>query len=77
VLTYVANMLLAYVLRATDERKTGVQPVACTPQHVSTIVYSHLQEVKKVKFFPLQAQCGPRLGRGIALLFHDRGTRRG
>ena len=26
---------------------------------------------------PLQAWCGPRVGRGIALLFHDRGTRRG
>ena len=26
---------------------------------------------------PLQARCGPEGGRGIALLFHDRGTRRG
>jgi hypothetical protein len=31
----------------------------------------------KGKVFPLQAWCGPRVGRGIALLFHDRGTRRG
>jgi len=65
VLIYVANMLLAYVLRATDERKTGVQPAACmyykqkTLQHVSTIVYSHLQEVKKGNVIPLQARCGP------------------
>ena len=27
--------------------------------------------------FPLQARCGPGVGRGIALLFHDRSTRRG
>ena len=26
---------------------------------------------------PLQTQCGPEGGTGIALLFHDRGTRRG
>ena len=32
---------------------------------------------KKVKVIPLQARCGPEGGRGIALLFHDRGTRRG
>jgi len=31
----------------------------------------------KGKVFPLQAQCGPEGGRGIALLFHDSGTRRG
>jgi len=32
----------------------------------------------KCKVIPLQARCGPeRVGRGIALLFHDRGTRRG
>ena len=32
---------------------------------------------KKGKVIPLQARCGPECGRGIALLFHDRGTRRG
>ena len=26
---------------------------------------------------PLQARCGPEGGRGIAVLFHDSGTRRG
>jgi len=31
----------------------------------------------KGKGFPLQARCDPEVGRGIALLFHDRGTRRG
>ena len=31
----------------------------------------------KGKVIPLQARCGPEVGRGIALLFHDRGTRRG
>ena len=31
----------------------------------------------KCKVIPLQARCGPqRVGRVIALLFHDRGTRR-
>ena len=36
------------------------------------------REVKgKGKVLPLQARCGPEGGRGIALLFHDRGTRRG
>jgi len=33
--------------------------------------------VVKGKVIPLQARCGPEEGRGIALLFHDRGTRRG
>ena len=32
---------------------------------------------KKGKVIPLQARCGPQGGRGIALLFHDPGTRRG
>ena len=31
----------------------------------------------KGKVFLLQARCGPEGGRGIALLFHDRDTRRG
>jgi len=31
----------------------------------------------KDKVIPLQARCGPEGGTGIALLFHDRGTRRG
>jgi len=31
----------------------------------------------KVKVIPLQAGVAQRVGRGIALLFHDRGTRRG
>jgi len=31
----------------------------------------------KGKVIPLQARCGPEGGRGIALLFRDRGTRRG
>ena len=33
--------------------------------------------IYKGKVIPLRARCGPELGRGIALLFHDRGTRRG
>ena len=32
---------------------------------------------KKGKVFPLQARCGQRVGRGIALLLNDGGTRRG
>ena len=36
-----------------------------------------LREVKKKgKVFPLQAGVAQRVGRVIALLFHDRGTRR-
>jgi hypothetical protein len=31
----------------------------------------------KGKVTPLQARCGPKVGTGIALLFHDHGTRRG
>jgi hypothetical protein len=30
----------------------------------------------KCKVIPLQARCAQRVGRGIALLFHDCGTRR-
>ena len=37
-----------------------------------------LSQVKvKGKVIPLQAGVAQRVGRGIALLFHDRGTRRG
>jgi len=38
--------------------------------------YGYLGQCKG-KVFPLQARCGPEVGRGIALLFHDRGTRKG
>ena len=31
----------------------------------------------KGKVIPLQVRCGQRVGRGIALIFHDRSTRRG
>ena len=44
----------------------------CTCVRPSSSVYFTCKG--KGKFFPLQAQ---RVGRGIALLFHDRGTRRG
>jgi len=38
----------------------------------------HVTEDVKGKVSPLQARCGPEGGgRGIVLLFHDRGTRRG
>ena len=33
--------------------------------------------LNKGKVIPLQVRCAQRVGRGIALLFHDRGTRRG
>jgi len=35
------------------------------------------KKLTKGKVISLQARCGPEVGRGIALLFHDRGTRRG
>ena len=37
----------------------------------------YISNSNKVKVFPLQARVVQRVGRGIALLFHDRGTRRG
>ena len=37
----------------------------------------HIARSIKGKVIPLQVRCGPRVSRGIALLFHDRGTRRG
>ena len=40
-------------------------------------VHYTIRRPLKGKVFPLQARCGQRVGRGIALLFHDRGTRRG
>ena len=38
---------------------------------------SKAKYVKKSKVIPLQAYVAQRVGRGIALLFLDRGTRRG
>jgi len=43
----------------------------------SDITHSCNTNKCKGKVFPLQARCAQRMGRGIALLFHDRGTRRG
>ena len=37
----------------------------------------HSCTVKKKKVFPLRPGVAQRVARGIALLFHDRGTRRG
>jgi len=34
-------------------------------------------DIKKGKVIPLQPGVAQRVGRGIALLFHDRGTRKG
>ena len=42
--------------------------------HFNSIIYN---DKGKGKVFPFQARCGPGMGRGIALLFHNRGTRRG
>ena len=40
------------------------------PFHICIYIYI-------CRVIPLQAPCGPEGGRGIALFFHDRGTRRG
>ena len=47
--------------------------------HYKNVIYwpCILNRYLKVKVIPLQARCGPEGGRGIALLLHDRGTRRG
>jgi len=42
-----------------------------------TAVTGSLVYLKKVKFSRYRPGVAPRVGRGIALLFHDRGTRRG
>ena len=43
-----------------------------------TVIYIYIYIYKgKGKAFPLQLGVAQRVGRGIALLFHDRGTRRG
>ena len=37
---------------------------------------NNLSQLTRGKVIPLRARCGPEGGRRIALLFHDRGTRR-
>jgi hypothetical protein len=43
----------------------------------SQIIGLQVKKVKKGKVFSLQAGVAQRVGRAIAVLFHDRGTRRG
>ena len=49
-------------------------PYICTHTHTHTLVYKVKVKVKWSRYRPGVAQ---RVGRGIALLFHDQGTRRG
>ena len=57
----------------------------CTVNHTSDLLRTVFDSrwnnayvtIVKVKVTPLQAGVVQRLGRGIALLFHDRGTRKG
>ena len=42
--------------------------------YIHTLIYTYIYNVKCPRYRPGVAQ---RVGRGIALLFHDRGTRRG
>jgi len=44
---------------------------------LSILTNSHTHIYIKGKVFSLQARCVPEVGRGIALVFHDHGTRRG
>jgi len=44
---------------------------------VPLVPYCKKNKKKKNKVTLLQARCGVEGGRGVALLFHDRGTRRG
>jgi len=81
--------LVLGLLNPTDEGTTilrnmgSCQLIWCnTPDELNCgcrCVLSYLAEGKKGKgkVIPLQAWCGPGVSRGIALLFHDRGTRRG
>jgi len=45
--------------------------------HFSTVFTKWISNVSKVKFSRYRPGVAQRVGRGIALLFHDRGTRRG
>ena len=43
----------------------------------NSIMKIEIRKVKKVKWYRYRPGVAQRVGRGIALLFHDRGTRRG
>ena len=45
--------------------------------HIKTFWYLYFVDIKKVKWSHYRPGVAQRVGRGIALLFHDRGTRRG
>ena len=51
----------------------GVQKICLVTISISKYIYRY----KKVKFSRYRPGVAQRVGRGIALLFHDRGTRRG
>jgi hypothetical protein len=61
----------------------SVRQGACGQVSACTIAMSYVIRKPIVsdewygKVIPLQARCGQRVGRGIALLFHDLGTRSG
>jgi hypothetical protein len=55
-------------------RRATADPRLRPRGHWDRIKSRYLEVIGKVT--PLQARCGPEAGRGIALLFHDLGTRR-
>jgi len=65
-----------------ERRETFVcRPHMLLIEHPAAVVFSYRQYTikgkKKVKCFRYMPGVAQRLGTGIALLFHDRGTRRG
>jgi len=54
-----------------------VRDYNCDLQHVNEIKYNTEYIKVKVKCYRYRPAVAQRVGRGIALLFHDRGTRRG
>ena len=59
-----------------DERKGAAVNVWCD-EDCRLTPFESTTSVHKGKVIPLQAGVAQRVGRGIALLFHDHGTRRG
>ena len=65
-----------YTTLTTDRQFEPAIPVSKRPL-VLVYIYIYIYIYIKVKYYRYRPGVTKRLGRGIALLFHDRGTRRG
>jgi len=80
ILEITVSVLFAFLTVLVELSVVSINAVICQTQDLSVTLYIHIYiyiKVKKGKFSRYRPGVAQRVGRGISLLFHDRGTRRG